>query len=59
VREADLEPAEGARELALRNYVLPCSDSTTGIDVDFILSVSVYEQEALRRTQAVTVGGAR
>ena len=57
VRDADLVPAQGAQELALRNYVLPCSDPGTGIDVDLILSVSAYEQEALRRTQAVAVGG--
>ena len=57
VRDADLVPAEDAQELALTSYVLPCSDSTTGIDVDLILSVSAYEQEALGRAQAVGVGG--
>lgn len=58
VQDADLLPAEGAQELALRNYVLPCSDPATGIDVDLILSFSAYEQEALERARAVAVGGA-
>lgn len=57
VRGADLVPAQGAQELALRSYVLPCSDSVTGIDVDLILSVSAYEQEALGRAQAVAISG--
>jgi len=57
VREAGLVPAQGAQELALRSYVLPCSDTATGIDVDLILSVSAYEQEALARTRAVPIGG--
>ena len=58
VREAGLLPAEGAEELALRNYVLPCSDQATQIDVDIILSVSAYEQEAMGRTRAVPTGDA-
>ena len=57
VRAAGLVPAQGAEDLALRNYVFPCSDPATGIDVDLILSVSAYKQEALGRTQAVAVGG--
>lgn len=57
VRDADLVPAQEAQDLALRNYVLPCADPATGIDVDLILSVSAYEQEALRRARAVAVGG--
>ncbi len=58
VREAGLVPASGAEELALRNYVLPCSDPATQIDVDIILSVSAYEQEAMGRTRAVPIGEA-
>jgi len=57
VRDVDLVPAQGAQELALRNYVLPCSDPATGIDVDLILSVSAYEQEALGRARAIALGG--
>ncbi|MDR7427161.1 MAG: DUF6036 family nucleotidyltransferase [Armatimonadota bacterium] len=58
VRMAGLVPAPGAQELALRNYVLPCSDAATGIDVDLILSVSAYEQEALARARTVALGSA-
>jgi hypothetical protein len=58
VRSAGLVPAQGAEDLALRNYVLPCSDPATQISVDVILSVSAYEQEALARTRAVTVSDA-
>jgi len=58
VREADLVPAQGAEELARRNYVLPCSDPTTQLDVDVILAVSAYEQEAMARARTVVVGGA-
>lgn len=32
VRDAGLVPAQGAEELALRNYVLPCSDPETLLD---------------------------
>jgi hypothetical protein len=56
VREAGLVPAQGAEDLAVRNYVLPCSDPTTRIDVDIILSVSAYEEEAMGRARAVPVG---
>jgi predicted nucleotidyltransferase len=38
-------------------YVLPCSETATGIDVDLSLSVSAYEQEALARARAVDLGG--
>jgi hypothetical protein len=58
VRDAGLVPARGAEELALRNYVLPCSDSGMQIDVDIILAVSAYEQEAMGRTRAVRIGQA-
>lgn len=58
VREAGLVPAQGAEELARRNYVLPCSDPATYLDVDIILAVSAYEQEAMARTRTVVVGGA-
>ncbi|MDQ7857622.1 MAG: DUF6036 family nucleotidyltransferase [Armatimonadota bacterium] len=57
VRGLGLMPAVGAEELARRNYVLPCTDPTTQIDVDVILSVSAYEQEAMMRTRAVPIGG--
>lgn len=58
VRGAGLVPAQGAEELARRNYVLPCSDPATQLDVDIILAVSAYEDEAMGRTRAVAVGGA-
>jgi predicted nucleotidyltransferase len=58
VRQADLVPAQGAEDLARRNYVLPCSDPTTQLDVDIILAVSTYEQEAMARSRTVAVGGA-
>jgi hypothetical protein len=56
VRDAGLVPDEGAQDLALRSYVLPCSDPATRISVDIILSVSAYEQQALERTRGVTIG---
>ncbi|MDR7452820.1 MAG: hypothetical protein QN162_15190 [Armatimonadota bacterium] len=36
VHAAGLVPAPGAEEVALRNYVLPCADTATGIDVDLM-----------------------
>lgn len=57
VRDADLVPAEGAQDLARQSYVLPCSDPATGIDIDLILSVSAYEQEAFGRARAVSIAG--
>jgi predicted nucleotidyltransferase len=57
VRDVELMPAGGAEDLARGSYVLPCSDPATGIDVDLILSVSAYEQEALGRTQTVLIAG--
>lgn len=57
VRDANLVPADGAQDLARQSYVFPCSDPATGIDVDFILSISAYEQEALGRARAVALGG--
>lgn len=55
VHDAGLRPEQGAEALARTSYVLPCADPATQIPVDFILSVSAYEQEALRRTRAVVV----
>ena len=38
--------------------VLPCSDPSTGIHVDFILSFSPYEKTALGRARRIKVGQA-
>lgn len=58
VRAAGLVPAQGAEDIARRNYVLPCVDPATQLDVDVILAVSAYEREAMSRTRTATVGGA-
>jgi hypothetical protein len=41
-----------------QTLVLPCEEDDTGHRVDFILSFSEYEQEALRRARPVTIEGA-
>lgn len=40
-----------------QTMVLPCQDRETGIRVDFVFAISPYEQQALRRTRAVTMEG--
>lgn len=45
-------------EFTTRTMVLPCEDPSSGIRVDFILSFSPYERQALARARNVTIGGA-
>ena len=53
-----LDPLANPDEFTRQTMVLPCSDPSTGIRVDFILSFSPYEQTALGRAQRVKVGNA-
>lgn len=45
-------------QFVTRTMVLPCEQPGTGIRVDFVLSSSAYEQQALQRARVVTVGQA-
>ncbi|MBI4479192.1 MAG: nucleotidyltransferase [Acidobacteria bacterium] len=45
-------------EFVSKSMVLPCEDPASGIRIDFIFSVSAYEQEALRRARKVRRGQA-
>ncbi len=47
---------EKPREFVLRTMVLPLQDSESGIRIDFILSHSLYERQALERVRNVRVG---
>ena len=44
-------------EFAQQTMVLPAVEDRTGIRVDFILSFSEYEQQAIGRSRAVGLGG--
>lgn len=50
-RSAVKEPEAFAK----KTNVLPVSDGATGIRVDLLFSFSLYEQEAIRRSQALLV----
>jgi Nucleotidyl transferase AbiEii toxin, Type IV TA system len=52
-----LSPLVDPEPFTRDTLVLPCQDATTGIRVDFIFSHSPYEQQAIRRATAVTIGG--
>ncbi len=47
---------EAPEEFVRQTMVLPCLDPGSGIRIDFIFSLSSYEQEALERARPVTVG---
>jgi predicted nucleotidyltransferase len=49
-----VDPATFTRE----TMVLPCQDPDTSIRIDFVLSESGYEQEALARARTIRTGGA-
>ncbi len=55
---SELEPLVDPEEFTLRTMVLPCLHRKSGIRVDFILSFSSYEREAIGRAVEVEVGGA-
>jgi hypothetical protein len=42
-----------------QTMVLPCSDPTTGIRVDFIFSFTPYERQAIERAVLVSIGHAQ
>ena len=59
VSELGLRPLVDDPETFTRQtLVLPCEEDDTGHRVDFILSFSEYEQEALRRAQPTAIEGA-
>jgi hypothetical protein len=47
-----------AQDFVRQTMVLPCEEAASGIRVDFILSSSTYETEALSRVNRVPVGDA-
>jgi predicted nucleotidyltransferase len=49
---------ETPEEFVRQTMVLPCLDPSSGIRIDFIFSLSSYEQQALERARPVTVGRA-
>ena len=54
--DLSLAPLVAPESFTRDTMVLPCQDATTGIRVDFIFSTSLYEQQAIRRAVAVTLG---
>ncbi len=53
---ARLEPLVDPESFTRRTLVLPCQDPETGLRVDFILSFSPYERQAIERGRLVTMG---
>jgi hypothetical protein len=53
---SNLEPLVNPEEFTARTMVLPCLHRESGIRVDFILSFSPYEREAIERAVGVEVG---
>jgi len=53
-----LQPLVEPETFTRKTWVLPCGDPHTGLRVDFIFSVSPYEQQALERVRRVRVGEA-
>ena len=47
---------DAPEEFVHRTMVLPCLDPASGIRIDFIFSLSTYEQQALERARPVRVG---
>ncbi len=52
-----LRPLVDPADFTKRTLVLPCDDPTTGLRVDFILSFTTYEREAIARAKRIEVGG--
>ena len=52
-----LELLVDPQEFTPQTLVLPCRDTPSGVRVDFILSHSVYERQAIERAKAVALGG--
>jgi hypothetical protein len=55
-RAARLEPLVDPESFTRRTLVLPCQDRESGLRVDFILSFSPYERQAIERARLVTMG---
>jgi hypothetical protein len=49
---------ESPQKFAKETMVLPCLDPSSGIRIDFIFSVSEYEQQALQRVKRFPMGSA-
>ncbi len=54
-----LRPLVNPEEFTRRTLVLPCEDPATRVRVDFILSFSPYERQAIERARAVAMGQAQ
>ncbi len=50
--------AQSPEEFVRQTMVLPCLDPSSGIRIDFIFSLSSYEQQALEHARPVKVGRA-
>ncbi|MDQ7825714.1 MAG: DUF6036 family nucleotidyltransferase [Candidatus Eremiobacteraeota bacterium] len=60
VREMGLSPVpEDAREYIRQNMVLPAIDEASSIRVDFILSLTPYEAQAIKRTVKLRINDQR
>ena len=52
-----LRPLVDPAEFTKRTLVLPCDDAATGLRVDFILSFTPYERDAIARAKKIDIGG--
>lgn len=52
-----LRPLVDPSDFTRRTLVLPCEDPGTGVRVDFILSFTPYERDAIARARRVLLGG--
>ncbi|HEU4385922.1 MAG TPA: nucleotidyl transferase AbiEii/AbiGii toxin family protein [Anaeromyxobacteraceae bacterium] len=57
-KAAGLGPLVDPESFTRRTLVLPCQDERTKLRVDFILSFSPYERQAIDRARLVTMGSA-
>lgn len=55
-RATGLDPLVDPESFTRRTLVLPCQDEMTKLRVDFILSFSPYERQAIERSRLVTMG---
>jgi len=55
-KNAGLEPLVDPYDFTHRTMVLPCRDPGTSVRVDFVLSYSPYEREAIGRSVTVQLG---
>jgi hypothetical protein len=57
-KNAGLDPLVEPDDFTRRTMVLPCRDPETSVRVDFVLSHSLYEREAIDRSVTVRLGEA-